>query len=564
MRLFKLKHIFSPEVLLWLMPATLVIPNVILDITDYSNWLVKIANVITPFSIYLWLISLSPKVGRTVFFMLPLLFYAGFQIVLLYLYGESIIAVDMFLNLVTTNVGEATELLGNMLVALATVFVLYVIPLIWGIVSAIMQQQASANSISLARHITRVLLIISTGLIIAAYIFIPRFNISRLIFPINVMNNTITAISRTIDASSYYTTSADFNYEAVCERTDSIREVYVLVIGETSRADNWQLGGYERATNPLLSRRSDIVFFDKALSQSNTTHKSVPLLLSPLTTNNFGDSIYEVKSIISAYNQVGYSTAFYSNQARNRSLIDFFASEAQTVRFLRDDGQVHYDHELIKMMSDYISNATTNKVFIVLHTYGSHFKYFDRYPSDYQTFTPDNSNEAIKSNREQLINAYDNTIVYTDALLDNIANMLDGLDCRSAMLYLSDHGEDIYDDARNRFLHSSPIPTYHQIHVPLVLWFSHEYIKAYPEALSTARAHQHNNIASNNIVFHTMLDIAGIRTKYCDLSRSIISSCYEDRPRTYLNDYNESVPLDFSGLRNYDFDMLRNKNILSE
>ncbi|MGM9872915.1 MAG: phosphoethanolamine transferase [Muribaculaceae bacterium] len=564
MRLSKLKQIFSPEVLLWLMPAALVVPNVILDITDYSNWLVKIANVVAPFSIYLWLTSLSPKVGRTVFFMLPFLFYAGFQIVLLYLYGESIIAVDMFLNLVTTNVAEATELLGNLLVALATVLLLYLVPLVWGIISAFMRQEAGPVAVSYARRISKLLLMASVGFIVAAYIFIPRFNVFRHIFPFNVMNNTVTAISRTIDTSRYYATSADFDFDAICEHPDSLREVYVLVIGETSRADNWQLGGYERATNPLLSRRSDIVFFDKALSQSNTTHKSVPLLLAPVTTETFGDSIYEVKSVITAFNQVGYGTAFFSNQARNRSFIDYFASEAQTVRFLRDDGHAHYDQELIDMMNNYISNTSANKLFIVLHTYGSHFKYLDRYTGEYRAFTPDNSNEAIKSNRDQLINAYDNTIVYTDAMLDGIANMLDRLDCPAAMLYLSDHGEDIYDDPRNRFLHSSPVPTYHQIHVPLLLWISHEYNYAYPETLSIARAHQHSNIASNDIVFHTLLDIADILTPYCDSSRSIINSAYEDRPRTYLNDYNESVPLDFSGLRGYDFVLLKEKNILSK
>lgn len=545
---------------MWLVPLSLIIPNIVLDITDYSNWLQKVVNILLPLGIYLWLIGLSRNVGRTALYMIPFMFYAAFQTVLLFLYGESIIAIDMFLNLVTTNVGEASELLGNLSLAIFTVIILYLTPIIWAVVLVCRKRLAPLADVTLCRRIGKYTAIAGVVALIAAYWFIPRFNILRDVFPVNVVNNTVMAARRTAATQQYFEKSASFNYGAESTRDSELPEVYVLVIGETSRADNWQLAGYDRPTNPRLSQRPSLVFFDKALSQSNTTHKSVPLILSHVSVETFNDSIYTTKSLLSAFNQSGYRTAFISNQARNHSFIDFFAREAQVTEFLRDKGIYHYDHELLPHLAKFL-DSPGDKKFVVLHTYGSHFNYKDRYPEAYRHFTPESATSATIANRDELLNAYDNTIRYTDALVDSVITMLDSLNCPSAMIYLSDHGEDIFDDRRGRFLHSSPVPTYYQIHVPVLLWTSDEYNELYPAVAHVAASHRHNNIASNEVVFDTMLRLAGIVTGYGDPSKSIIDSAYVDRPRRYLNDYNEGLPLRHVGLRSYDYDKLAQKNI---
>lgn len=544
--------------------CVLIIPNVVLDITDYSNWLEKIANVMLPFGLYLWLMGLSRNTGRSTLYLFPFIFYAAFQVVLLYLYGESIIAVDMFLNVVTTNVGEATELLGNLSLAIMTVIVLYLTPLIWAIVLIWNKQKAPASITAAARKFGAICMSIGFLAMIAAYIFLPAYSVFRDVFPVNVVNNTITAAIRTEKTHNYPETSSNFDFKVTSNRAPELKEVYVLVIGETSRAVNWQLLGYERATNPLLSQRDSLLIFNKALSQSNTTHKSVPLLLTCTTPATFGDSIYSTKSIITAFKQGGYATAFFSNQARNHSFIDFFAEEADSTIFIRDDGQQHKDAELLPMFRDFIDSHDTEKLFIVLHTYGSHFNYKDRFDSDHAVFTPYKKAAASAENRAELINAYDNTIVMTDALLDQVISTLKHLHCPAAMMYLSDHGEDIFDDCRGRFLHASPSPTYYQIHVPLILWMSPELSAIDSSFYENAARHQNNNIASNDIVFHTIMQLADISSVYCDSTRSIICQHYVDRPRVYLNDYNESVPLKYSGLHNYDFDKLVQKQISAD
>lgn len=546
---------------MWIFPFTLIVPNVILDITDYSNWLIKVVNIFLPLGLYMIAIGASKNVGRTLLYMFLLIFYAAFQIVLLYLYGESIIAIDMFINVVTTNVSEATELLGNLALAIITVVILYVPQIIWAILLIVRKEYVEAEQRYKCGKTGMVLASLGIICTIIAYAAVPRFDICRSVFPINVMYNTYKAVDRTIDTHHYYETSAQFEFDATTSRPQNLKEIYVLVIGETSRADNWQLAGYGRPTNPLLSVRDSVIFYPKALSQSNTTHKSVPLLLSGVGAENFADSIYTTKSLITAFNQVGYRTAFLSNQARNHSFIDFFAREAQVVDFLTDDGKHHYDKELLKPFVDFLETSPSNKIFVVLHTYGSHFNYNERYPADKSYFKPDRASAASAENRNQLLNAYDNTIRYTDEMIDSVISVVKSYDCPAAVLYLSDHGEDIFDDARNRFLHASPVPTYYQIHVPVMVWISKSLDGIYPSLYDAAYDHKNLNVASSRIVFDTMLDLAGIRTRKTDLSKSLVNRDYNEGRRIYLNDYNEAVPLRYSGLRNFDIEQINKKNI---
>jgi len=555
------KRVISADVLMWLYPALLIIPNIVLDITEISHPIVKATNVLLPLGVYQLLMATWKNVGRTALLLFPVALYAAFQIVLLYLYGESIIAIDMILNVFTTNVDEVAELLGNLIAAIFTVIIIYLPPIVLAIVLVYRKEFASRAALLAGRRIA--LSVITAGLVCLAICFatVNHFNILRDIFPVNVFQNTVTAVKRTIATENYLHTSANFSYGARSTRPSGKKEIYVLVVGETSRADNWQLFGYERPTNPRLSKRRDLLKFPKALSESNTTHKSVPLMMSWVTVGNFRDSIYTSKSIISAFNESGYRTAFFSNQGRNHSFIDFFANEAQTTRFLRDDSRAHYDSELLPMMRRFIAESSCNKLFIVLHTYGSHFNYNERYPADDAVFLPDCNANADLANHPELINAYDNTIVYTDSLLDGIISMLEAEKCHAAMLYLSDHGEDIFDDSRRRFLHASPVPTYWQIHVPLVAWMSKSLRDECPELYVAGKSHERLDVASSRVVFDTMLSLAGLYTPYADRAKALTDSAYSPGRRVYLNDYNECVPLVEAGLRSYDHDMLSEKSI---
>lgn len=555
------KNTIIPGILLWLLPLVLIIPNVALDFTEISYTpLERIINIALPLGIYMLLCAAGRRIGRTGLFFIPVMVLCAFQIVLLFLYGESIIAIDMFLNVVTTNFHEATELLANLTLAIAVVIVIYLPVIILCIVSLVKRQTAERSQ--------RRPVLLTGGILtaIGAVCFIwalaaDSYRPTRRLFPANVIYNMVEAGERTKVTAAYFETSAPFMFHSVSTRDADEKEVYVLVIGETSRADNWQLNGYDRPTNPLLSERSGLVNFSKAMSESNTTHKSVPLLMSHIGADCFGDSIFSSKGIIDAFKEAGYATAWISNQQRNGALIDFYGEQADTVTFLIDDGSRHHDGELRDQLHRFLDESDASKLFVVLHTYGSHFNYKERYPAEYEHFGPDIATEAAPENRPGLINAYDNTIRYVDAVLDGIISELDSCDCAAAMLYLADHGEDIFDDSRNRFLHASPTPTYYQLHVPMLMWTSSEFEAEHPEIVEAAAAHAGSEVSSSRSAFHTLLSLAGISTPYYCPEAALTEPRYTEPARVFLNDYNEAVPYDDCGLRSQDFDRLKERGI---
>ncbi|MDE6832225.1 MAG: lipid A phosphoethanolamine transferase, partial [Muribaculaceae bacterium] len=511
----------------------LLVPNALLCHTEQYTLLDCFVNIILPVGIYLGIISLSRKTGTMILWLLPFFILAAFQIVLLYLYGESIIAVDMYINVLTTNPGEATELLANLGPAIIFVIVLYIPALIWAIVLVCKHKRMISPWFGGLRVLA--VLTLSSGIILAGidYWKDPSYRPHIKTFPINVCYNIGLAIDHTATSAHHEETSCDFTYEAQSIHPTDTAEVYVLVIGETGRALNWQLGGYKRPTNPRLSVRDYVHFYSHAISESNITHKSVPLLLTSLTAENF-DSLRFQKSIVTAFKEAGFHTAFISNQAPNRSYTEHFSHEADTTLYIQNTPTGHqYDSELLKYVSEILADSVT-KQFIVLHSYGSHFKYQERYPEEFGKFHPDDCNSATYANREKLINAYDNTILYTDAWLDDLIELLSSTRKVSGMIYVSDHGEDIMDDDRKRFLHASPTPTFYQLNVGMLSWVSPEFTNLYQSKSEALHSNAERTVNSSASTFHTILDMAGIETPYFDRTLSLASPEYTPAHLYYL------------------------------
>ena len=524
----------------------------------------KTCNVLLPFSVYYIVMSRLRNCGKTFWILFPFLFFGAFQIVLLYLFGQSIIAVDMFLNLVTTNSSEALELLDNLIPAIVIVVLLYIPALILAAVSVIRKRKLPEPFIHRERRRARIAIIIGVLSLGTAYLFDSRYELKSDLYPANVCYNIALAFQRTAQTQNYAETSKDFTYQAKAVHPGENREVYVMVIGETSRAANWSLYGYNRETNPKLSQIEGLTAFCHVLTESNTTHKSVPMLMSPISAHDF-NSIYQQKGVITAFKEAGYRTAFFSNQRYNHSFIDFFGKEADTYDFIKEDAEdANYnpsDDELLKLVAAELAK-NASKQFIVLHTYGSHFNYRERYPSDNAYFLPDFPVDAEVKYKDNLVNAYDNSIRYTDDFLARLIEMLQEQNVDAAMLYTSDHGEDIFDDNRRLFLHASPVPSYYQIHVPFLVWMSDGYRRHYPVLLRNAEANKQKNISSSASFFQTMLELGGVETPYRNDSLSVTSALYSEKPGVYLNDHNEARSLDDIGMRKEDFEMLQKKGII--
>lgn len=556
MKLFKYLRDHRADVLLIVVVAVCAIPNIILSITEQMNPAVRIANILFPIGIYGLLAASTSNVGRMGCWMFILMFFAAFQIVLIYLYGRSVIAVDMFLNLVTTNPDEVGELLGNMLPVIVLVSVLYLPVLTFSIIAIVQKWRTPSYVLRKVRIISIVAVIIGITCGALGSALKGGFQPIGQIYPFNVAENIAIAVQRTAKIEDYHHTSEGMSYHAKTTHPTDKKEIYVIVIGETSRAPQWGLFGGDRRTTAPLDSLSGLVAFPYAVSESNTTHKSVPMLMSSLNAQQFEDSIYSHKSLITAFNEAGYETSYISNQARNHSFIDFFGEEAATTIFVNDSlplGSHHYDMHLLDVLERLMTKSNATKQLYVLHTYGSHFSYPDRYPKGSQPFMPDYPVEVTGTNNVRLLNAYSNTIHYTAQFLSRLASLLQGQDAVSAFVYTSDHGEDIFDDSRKLFLHASPIPSYHQLHVPFLVWFSQNYLTEDNSKILAAQANKSKRLSSSDAFFHTIMSIAGIATPYAQANRSAVDRELTEKPAIYLNDHNESVALTKCGLQKLDF-----------
>lgn len=524
---------------------SLALPNVLLFFTEQMSAVASFCNVILPVSVMWFAMTLSNKPGKAYLCLFPFVFFAAFQIVLLSLFSNSVIAVDMFLNLTTTNTSEAIELLYNIRPAVVTVLVIYIPLLAWSVYS-IYQAPLNESFLLTNRRYATCGCVIGAILLVASYASDEDYHISDDLYPVNVIYNAGTAIERTVKTQNYFNTSQNFTFNAKPTHDELVQELHVLVIGETARAENFGLYGYERNTTPLLDSIPGLIIFRDVLSQSNTTHKSVPMLLSAISAENFND-IYSHKSIITAFNEVGYATAFFSNQRHNHSFIDFFGKEAQECKYVKQDKNYHsnnYDSVLASLLENYLKSGTANKRFVILHTYGSHYDYSERYPDNKAYYKPDKVTSATYEQRDRLINAYDNTIRATDEFLSTVIRLVEKEGIASTVTYVSDHGEDLYDDNRKLFLHSSPLPSIHQLKVPLIMWTSPEYNQLYPEKTHALQFNVSLPISSNKVVFHTLLDLAGIESDYLLKDNSLSSTTYTpEEYRLYLNDHNEAVAI---------------------
>ncbi|MDO4512191.1 MAG: phosphoethanolamine transferase [Bacteroidales bacterium] len=556
-----LRFFKNQQIVFWTFLAMLILPNVMMFFTESTSTIARLTTIVLPLGLYWLAMTFSAKPGKMFWWLFFFIFIDAFQIVLLYLYGESPIAVDMFLNLTTTNPTETTELLSNLLPAVMFVVVIYVSGIIVSILSILNKEKLTPAFRKIQRKIACGVIALGAVLVGVAFTTDKKFVFEDDVFPFNGCYNVLLSIERSKLTLNYDENVKNFTYKASCTHPDSVPEVLVLVIGETVRADNFAIYGYNRPTTPLLSAMGgDVVAYYDAISMSNTTHKSVPLMLTAVGSEDDFEGVYKQKGIITAFKEAGYSTAFYSCQRRNHSVIDFLGCEADDVKYLKDDlGMMEQlsDEALVAELKKKLSTFKGGKLFVILHCYGSHFNYNDRYTREEAFFTPDEIPSASGKYRDNMVNAYDNTIRQTDRVIAGVINSLKALKVNAAMCFVGDHGEDIFDDSRQRFLHSSPIATYYQLRVPFLLWASAEYKAAYPQKWQAIVANQKRPVSSTRVTFHTMLDLGGVATYKFKADAAVSNPAFEEKPRLYVNDHNEYRTMDDCGLKDLDAEQFK-------
>ncbi len=559
------KFIFNPNYLFFFCLVVNLLPSFGLVFTEPFDILGKILLIIFPLGLYLMLFTLSKNTGLIQLLLIPLLVLHAFQLVLFYLFGEEVIAVDMFLNVVTTNPSEAGELLSSIWPAIVFVVLVYLPTIIFASIGY--KRKLYLKKCFRIRAFFSGLIMLVITFILSFYAQnknTQNFIYTQDLYPVNVIYNLDFAINKWNRSNHYEETSKNFTFNASRDSTAHKREIYAIVVGETSRADNWSLYGYKRQTNPLLSKQSGLVHFRDALTQSNTTHKSVSIILSDASAQNY-DIIYHQKSVVEAFREVGFKTLFLSNQAPNHTFTEYFAKDADyyvNLRAVDEEGirtRNSLDEELLKKVRHYIDSVPGN-LFFVIHTYGSHFNYSERYPHAFSVFKPDNVTEITYKDRDKMVNAYDNSILYTDYILSSLADIFEQSGACSAFYYSADHGEDIMDDKRMRFLHASPNPTYYQLRIPMLLWFSDQYKNTFHVKYENALTNKDKPV-STNAAFHTVLDMANIKTTYLNKDLSLVDREFKIAKRMYLNDHDKPVFFYNANLKKEDKIMIEKNHI---
>jgi lipid A ethanolaminephosphotransferase len=309
--------------------------------------------------------------------------------------------------------------------------------------------------------------------------------------------------------------------------------VLFIVVGETARAVNFQLDGYHRATTPELAHKRDIVYFDNATSCGTSTAISVPCMFSHLGREHFKvDDAADYTNVLDSLLEAGFDVEWRDNNAGCKGV----CARVRTIDYSnhRDPRlcQQSYCHDEIMLedIPERLRSLTRDSV-IVFHQIGSHGPaYSQRYPPAFERFKPAcRTNELQHCSGEELVNAYDNTIAYTDHVLSRQIDMLGAAADRidSVLIYASDHGESLGE--QGVYLHGMPyrFAPRMQKEVPILLWMSEGYARRAQLSLECLQAHSRDPV-SHDVLYHSILGAAKTRDGAYEPGLDVLSRCRHD------------------------------------
>ncbi len=290
----------------------------------------------------------------------------------------------------------------------------------------------------------------------------------------------------------------------------------VLIIGESARSDHFSLSGYTRETNPLLAKEgNNLVYYKDVTACYPLTRSAVSCMLTRATRENRSVARDET-SFIGVFKKLGFYTTWLGMQGTYTAIdAPYFdlAKESNKSLLLGTDVELFSsdDSSLLPFVDTFYQQHPKGKNLLILHTYGSHFHYEERYKDEFRKYTPICRKKKFLSDMshcsiEERIASYDNSILYTDYFIKNIIDRL--RDKKALVIYTSDHGESLGE--QGRFLHGTHNAD-EQVAVNMIFWASDKYIKAYPQQISNLRKMQKTAILHDHL-FHTILGCSGIKS----------------------------------------------------
>ena len=302
----------------------------------------------------------------------------------------------------------------------------------------------------------------------------------------------------------------------------------VIVAGETARAQNWSLGGYGRDTNPELAKR-DIVYFSDVTSCGTATATSLPCMFSHLTAADYSYAGgLGSENLLDVLSHAGVHVEWWDNNTgskdmANRVAFRYMAAEDDPASCARGEC---IDAVFLPRLRQ-VAETMTEDTVIVLHQIGSHGpSYWMRYPEDQEVFAPAcKSPELTQCSTEEIVNAYDNTIRYTDRFLAEVIDLLEASDrVAGAMYYVSDHGESLGENGI--YLHGTPMFMAPEVQykVPMVVWTSAAWREGMQVDQGCLAARAGAPVSHDNL-FSTVLGMMDITTETRDAALDLVQGC---------------------------------------
>ena len=311
----------------------------------------------------------------------------------------------------------------------------------------------------------------------------------------------------------------------------------VMVVGETARADHIGLNGYARDTTPRLGSEPGVASLRNVWSCGTNTAASVPCMFSNLGREAFENRPANTEGLADVLQRAGYAVLWLDNQAGGCKgvcdrvpKVDYRALQAAAPELCQ--GDECFDEVMLRGLDERIARLPAERrargVVVFMHQMGSHGPaYYQRTPAAFKKFLPECTTNALQQcQREEVVNAYDNTIAYTDHFL---ASTIDWLKTREAqwapaLVYVSDHGESLGEN--NLYLHGLPYRFAPDVqkHVPWISWFSPQFERQSGVATACLKAKADERL-SHDDYFHSALGLLNVQTRVYEAARDIGASC---------------------------------------
>ena len=325
----------------------------------------------------------------------------------------------------------------------------------------------------------------------------------------------------------------------------------VLVIGESTNRQRMSLYGYPRETTPELDKLKDqLAVFNNVITPRPYTIEALQQVLTFADEEN-PDLYLTTPSLVSMMKQAGYKTFWITNQqtmTKRNTMLTTFSEQADEQAYLnnnRNQNAAQYDGDVIEPFNKALADAAPRKL-IVVHLLGTHMSYQYRYPPTFNKFTDRKGvPDGVRDDQVPTYNSYDNAVLYNDFVVSSLIKDYAKTDPNGFLLYLSDHGEDVFDSVGHTTLgRNENKPTAPMYTIPFMAWASPKWRENHDWSFAADLSRPY----SSSQLIHTWADLAGLSADELDRSKSLVSANFKPRPLMIGNPYERQVrPLiDFS------------------